>query len=74
MNIRDVLMRIASQIPGIPSDLFDWWVDARQIAATANIQRVEDEARITTHPQDMARWITKPQGRRKRPGAKGRKR
>lgn len=74
MNIRDVLMRMASQIPGIPSDLFDWWVDAREIATTAHVQRVEDEARIKTHPQDMSRWITTPQGRRKRPRVKAKKR
>lgn len=71
MSIRDVIMRIASQVPGVPSDLFDWWVDAREIATTAHVQRMEDEAKITTHPQDMTRWITPPNGRRKRPRSRG---
>lgn len=71
MKTRNFVMRLASRIPGIPSDLFDWWTDAREIAIQARDQRLEDEARITTNPQDMARWITTPHGRRKRPRTKG---
>ncbi len=71
MNARDLVMRVASHIPGIPSDLFDWWTHSRQIATNARDQRIEDEARITTDPHDMARWIQEPVGRRPRPQMKG---
>lgn len=66
MIVRDLLMRWASRIPGIPSDMFDWWKDTQTIATEAQRQRIEDEAGMT-NPQDMSRWITTPNGRRKRP-------
>lgn len=67
MKARNLLMRIAARLPGIPSDLFEWWTEARVIASEAQRQRIEDEARIHTDPRDMSRWITTPSGRRRRP-------
>lgn len=65
--IAQTLMRLAAKVPGVPGDIAGWYDEMRIISAEAARQRAEDEARITTDPQDMALWIHEPKGRRPKP-------
>ena len=62
------LLRLASRIPGVASDLADWYEEAGRVADEARRQRLEDEARDERDKQDMARWLREPDRRRPRPG------
>ena len=65
--IARTLLRLAARVPGVAGDISDWYDEMRAIAATAAVQRAEDEARITTDPQDMGRWLKEPEQRRPAP-------
>ena len=67
MKARDLLVRAVSWLPGVTSDLVELYETARDDAELARLQRIEDEARITTDPHDMSRWVREPEGRRERP-------
>lgn len=66
--MKRLILRALSRVHLFDLDFFDEMVED---AKTARQRRIEDEARITTDPRDMARWITTPQGRRTRPYQKG---
>jgi Sec-independent protein translocase protein TatA len=61
------LLRAVSRLPGIASDLADWYTEMRQIAEHARRQRIEDEGRDPRDRHDLARWVREPDRRRPRP-------
>jgi Sec-independent protein translocase protein TatA len=61
------LIRLASRLPGVASDLADWYEEAQRIAEEARRQRIEDESRDERDRHDMARWLREPDRRRPAP-------
>ena len=66
------LIRVVSRLPGIPSDLADWYDEMHDVAEAARRQRIEDEARDERDMRDMARWLREPDRRRPAPRRKER--
>lgn len=65
--IARTLLRIAARVPGVASDLADWYEHAHRIAETA---RSEHDDYLAHDPQDTrepARWVQTPRGRRPAP-------
>jgi hypothetical protein len=61
------VVRLVSRVPGVASDLADWYDEMHRIAEDAQRQRIEDEARDVRDKQDMARWLREPDRRRPAP-------
>ncbi len=66
--MKRAILRLLTSLRLFDLDFLDEMVEDAHMAA---VRRVEDEARITTDPQDMARWLQEPVGRRPRPQRKG---
>lgn len=61
------VLHLVSRLPGLPSDLGDWYEEMHEIAEAAQRQRIEDEARDARDKADMARWLREPDQRRPAP-------
>ena len=59
------LLRAVSRLPWVASGVADWYDEMKAIADDAERQRLEDEARVTTDPHDMARWLQDPKAYRR---------
>ncbi len=66
--MKRLILRVLAKVNMFDLDFFDEMVAD---AEAARQRRIEDEARITTDPHDMARWLQEPVGRRPRPQQKG---
>lgn len=61
--IARTLLRLAARVPGVASDLADWYDHAHRVAEQA---RAEHDAYLERDPRDRrepARWVQRPQGR-----------
>lgn len=61
------LLCLAARLPGVASDLAEWYDEMRDISHAAALQRAEDEANDPCDKQDMTRWLKEPDRRRPRP-------
>lgn len=64
------LLRIVSRVPGVASDLADWYDEAHRKAEAA---RRAHDAYLRDDPtdkRDMTRWVREPKGRRPAPEAR----
>ena len=62
--IAKTLLRLASRIPGVASDLAEWYEEAGRVAEEARRHRLEDEANDNRDRRDMSRWLQQPDRRR----------
>lgn len=65
--IARAVVRAVSRIPGVASDLADWYDEMHEIAEAAQRQRVIDEGADPRDKRDPARWVQRPDQRRPAP-------